>query len=44
MDKNSGRKDSLAGGLGILAVAACLCYKALRRMDARLRKKAEKKE
>ena len=43
MEKRSGRKDGLTGGLGILAVASYACVKALKAIDARLKKKAEKK-
>ena len=37
------QKDSLAGGLGILAAAMYLCLKGLKKVDAHLKKKAEKK-
>lgn len=37
------RKNGLAGGLAILAAAACLCYRGLRGVDEKLRKKSEKK-
>ena len=43
MEKKDGRKDGLAGGLGILAAAAYLCYQGLKRVDARLREKTGKK-
>ena len=43
MEKRSGRKDGFAGGLGILAVASYACIKALKAIDARLKKKSEKK-
>lgn len=36
-------KSSFLGGLGILAAAACLCVKALKQVDAKLKQKAEKK-
>lgn len=38
MAKKGDRKD-LAGGLGILAAAAYLCVKGLKKVDKRLRKK-----
>lgn len=37
MAKNSSKKD-LAGGLGILAAAAYLCLKGLKKVDEHLRK------
>ena len=37
------KKDSLAGGLGMLAAVGWLCVKELRRVDARLKKKADAK-
>lgn len=37
------KNDGLAGGLGILAATVYLCYKGLKRVDERLRKKKEKK-
>ena len=43
MEKRSGRKDGFAGGLGILAVASYACIKAPKAIDARLKKKSEKK-
>lgn len=43
MGQNSGKKQDFLGGIGILAAAAYLCYKGLKRVDARLRKKTEKK-
>ena len=43
MEKRSGRKDGLTGGLGILAVASYAWIKALKAVDTRLKKKAEKK-
>lgn len=33
------KRDSAAGGLAILAVAACLCWKGMRKVDRRLREK-----
>lgn len=41
VDRN-GRKDHFAGGLGLLAAAAYLCVKGLKRTEERLRKKTEK--
>lgn len=37
------KKDSLAGGLGILSAVGWLCVKELKRVDARLKKKADAK-
>ena len=37
------KKDSPAGGLGILAAVGWLCVKELRRVDARSKKKADAK-
>ena len=37
------KKDSLAGGLAILAAVGCLCWKGLKRVDARLREQAAAK-
>ena len=37
------RKEGLLGGLGLLVAAGCLCCRGLKRVDAHLRKKAEKK-
>lgn len=41
--KRSEKRDSLAGGLGILAAAAYLCIQGLKKVDAHIRKKTEKK-
>lgn len=41
MTKN--KKDSLTGGLGLLAAAVYLCLKGLKRVDAHLKKEAEKR-
>lgn len=35
-------KKEITGGLAILAAAAYLCLKGLKKMDARLKKKSEK--
>lgn len=43
MGKNSGRKNHFGPGLALLAAAACLCVKGLRRAEDRLKQKAEKK-
>ena len=37
------KKDSFAGGLALLAAVGCLCWKGLKRVDARLREQAETK-
>ena len=42
MAKNTGKKEGFAGGLGILAAAAYLCVKGLKRVDAHMREKAKK--
>lgn len=36
------KKDSLVGGLGILAAAVYLCLKGLKKVDTRLKKREEK--
>nr|WP_325300070.1 hypothetical protein [uncultured Dysosmobacter sp.] len=36
-------KQNVAGGLGILAAAVYLCLKGLKKADARLKQKSEKK-
>ena len=38
------KRDSAAGGLAILAAAAYVCWKELRRVDRRLRRKRKMKE
>ena len=38
------RKENYAGGVGLLLATACICYKALKRVEARLKEKAEKKK
>jgi hypothetical protein len=43
MNQKGGRRESAAGGLAILAAAAYFCMKGLKRVDAKLKKKAEKK-
>ncbi|SFP20380.1 hypothetical protein SAMN05216343_10493 [Oscillibacter sp. PC13] len=37
------REKGLAGGIAILAAAACICIRGLKRVDAKLKEKAEKK-
>ena len=37
------KKDSLAGGLGILSAVGWLCVKELKRVDARLQAEAKRK-
>ena len=37
------KKEGFAGGLGLLAAAAYLCYRGLKRVDAKLRKHGGKK-
>ena len=37
------KKDSLAGGLAILSAVGCLCWKGLKRVDARLQAEAKRK-
>lgn len=39
----NGKKDNIPAGLGLLAAASYLCVKGLKRLDAHLKKKAEKK-
>ena len=39
MTRHSSGKNHFAGGLGLLAAAACLCLKGLKRIDRRLREK-----
>lgn len=38
------KRDSAAGGLAILAAAAYVCWKGLKRVDRRLREKGEEKK
>lgn len=40
-DRNR-RDDHFAGGLGLLAAAAYLCVKGLKKVEERLRKKSQK--
>ena len=44
MADNRGKKENYAGGVGLLVATACICYKALTRVEARLNEKAEKKQ
>ena len=44
MADNRGKKENYAGGVGLLLATACVCYKALKRVEARLKEKAEKKK
>ena len=44
MADNRGKKEHYAGGVGLLVATACFCYKALKRVEARLKEKAEKKQ
>jgi hypothetical protein len=39
---NTGKQDSPLGGLGLLAAAVYLCVKGLKKVDARLKKQAER--
>ena len=43
MEKNCGRKNHFGVGLTLLATAACLCVKGLRRVESHLKQKADKK-
>lgn len=40
VSRQSRKQNSFAGGLGILAAAACLCLRGLRQIDRRLKKKS----
>lgn len=42
MANRSERDNHFAGGLGLLAAAAVLCVKGLKRVEEHLQKKAEK--
>lgn len=42
MADRNGRDDHFAGGLGLLAAAVYLCVKGLKKVEERLRKRAEK--
>ena len=42
MGRNKGNKDSIAGGLGLLAVVSYLCLQGMKKVDAKLRTKKEK--
>lgn len=44
MAENRGKKEHYAGGVGLLVATACLCYKALKRVEARLKESADKKK
>ena len=44
MEKRSGRKDGLTGGLGILLTVGYVCIRALKQVDAHLKEKAERKK
>ena len=44
MAENRGKKENYAGGVGLLVATACICYKALKGVEARLKEKAEKKQ
>lgn len=41
MSSNNGRKDNIAGGLGLLAVVSYLCLKGMKKVDAKLKAKKE---
>ena len=43
MSGHQQKKDSFAGGLALLAAVGCLCWKGLKRGDARLREQAAAK-
>jgi len=42
-NQRSGKRDSFAGGIGILAAASALCWHGLRKLDGHFRKQFEKK-
>ena len=42
MAERNGRDNHFAGGLGLLAAAAYLCVKGLKRVEERLRKRQKK--
>ena len=42
MGRNTGKKDNIAGGLGLLAVVSYLCLQGMKKVDAKLREKKEK--
>lgn len=44
MAENRGKKEHYAGGVGLLVATACLCYKALKRVEVRLKESADKKK
>lgn len=44
MAENRGKKEHYAGGVGLLVATACLCYKGLKRVEARLKESADKKK
>ncbi len=44
MPKKTERKDSFAGGLGILLTVGYVCIRALKQVDAHLKEKAERKK
>lgn len=39
--ERSGKRGSAAGGVAILAAAACLCWEGLKAVDRRLRQKEQ---
>ena len=43
MDRRNGRKDHFAGGIGLLAAAAYLCVRELRKVEERLKKREGKR-
>ncbi len=43
MSSHQQKKDSLVGGFATLAAVGCLCWKGLKRVDARLKEQAESK-
>ena len=44
MPKKTERKDSIAGGLGILLTVGYVCIRAMKEVDANLKEKAERKK
>ncbi|MDY3281407.1 hypothetical protein [Dysosmobacter sp.] len=44
MADHHGKKQNYAGGVGLLLATVCVCYQALKRVEARLKEKAEKKK
>ena len=43
MEKNCGRKNHFGVGLTVLATAACICVKGLRRGESNVKQTEEKK-